>query len=115
MVAKKNIIQIVLHEQKGFVSRILGRQSKYQANQMKLFRSCLSPEKGKILYTLKNHEINSIYQLAKHLKRDFKSVYKDIKILEKFGFLSLKKKKHTKKTTLIPELTSDSIEINISI
>jgi len=56
---------------------------------IKQFKQLLSLEKARILHVLKAKKPKSIYSLAKELKRDFKAVRQDIKMLEQFGLVRL--------------------------
>jgi len=76
-------------------------------------RSLLSNEKARILHTIKANNPSSIYVLAKILGRDFKSVRKDVELLQHFNILDLES--HGKKRkSLKPILKLDSLQINIS-
>ena len=78
-------------------------------------RQLLSNEKARIFYTLKTKHPQSIYQLAKFLKRDFKSVREDITILERFGFISLIEEKLKGRTRHLPKIIVDEITIHLKI
>jgi predicted transcriptional regulator len=78
-------------------------------------RKLLSNEKARLMHVLKKNKPGSIYELAKVLKRDFKSVNDDIKLLEKFGFVDLISEKTGKRERLRPTLVVDSMNINIRI
>lgn len=100
----------------SFVSRFIGsRKEAFNFSDISLLRKLLSNEKAKILYTLKNKKPKSIYNLAKILGRDFKSVSQDVKLLEKFGFIELKKTSTGKRQALTPELAVSSINLVISV
>ncbi len=74
---------------------ILGRfrpKKQEQAEQqrleeIKLARTLLSDSKINLLRAIKEHKPASIYELAKTLKRDIKSVRNDLKSLSKIGFV----------------------------
>ena len=68
-----------------------------------------------MLHVIKNQEPKSIYELAKKLKRNFKSVVEDIKLLERFGFIELIKEKTKKRVRHKPEIAVDEIIIKLSI
>ena len=70
----------------GIFKRLRGTKGSYDSSDISEVRKILSNERARILYLLKVEKPDSIYQLAKLLKRDFKSVREDIKLLEKFGF-----------------------------
>lgn len=98
--------------EEGFIPRFLRKKEEtYDSSDIALLRKVLSKERGKILYFLKNEKISSIYHLTKLLKRDFKSVYQDLKLLEKIGFIEFVAEKKGKKEKYIPKLLYDKIEL----
>ena len=80
-----------------------------------LLRRLLSNEKAKLLHTVKKRNPGSIYELAKMLGRNFKSVSDDIKLLEKFGFIDMIAEKSGKRARLRPVLVVDSMHIHIKV
>lgn len=99
----------------NFVSKLTGTKKTHDFSDVKLLRSLLSNEKARILHVLKVEKPQSIYALAKKLKRDFKSVREDIKVLEKFGFIEFHTKKTGKRESLMPVLIIDKLQIIINI
>ncbi len=99
----------------GFIPKFLGAKKEFDFSDLETLRKLLSNEKSRILYTLKNEKITSIYNLAKKTKRDFKSVYQDLKFLEKLGFIEFHSEKKGKIEKLIPVLLTDKIELVISV
>ena len=55
------------------------------------FREFFTPRKVELLKVIRHKQPDSIYELAKLTKRDFKSVVTDIRILEKYGLIDTKK------------------------
>ena len=103
-------------KEESFVSRLLGSgKEKHNFSDVAILRNLLSNEKARILYFLKHHKIQSIYDLAKQLNRDFKSVREDLKILERFGFIEFHTKKTGKREALIPVLSINKMEIIVNI
>lgn len=78
-------------------------------------RQLLSNEKARVLHTIKTKKPKSIYELAKVLKRDFKSVKEDIKILENFGFIEMVAEKTGNRERHKPVLIIDSMHIYIKL
>lgn len=76
-------------------------------------RHLLSNERARMLYTLKNNNPSSVYNLAKMLGRDFKSVRKDIELLKNFGFVRLISESKGKLHRLKPVINLDKIQITI--
>jgi len=99
----------------SFVSKLIGEKRSHDFSDIKLLRSILSNEKARILYVLKYKNPKSIYALAKLLKRDFKSVREDIKVLERFGFIEFHSEKTGKREALKPVLVIDKLQIVINI
>ncbi len=98
-----------------FFKKITGEHTDYDFEGLAALRKLLSNEKAKILHTVKAKHPNSIYHLAKILKRDFKSVNEDIKLLERFGFIDLIAERTGKRERLKPVLVIDSLRIDIKI
>lgn len=73
----------------GIFRRLRGEKKEYDFSGISALRQLLSDERARILHVIKTKQPTSIYNLAKILGRDFKSVRQDIKLLEKFGFLEL--------------------------
>jgi len=78
-------------------------------------RNILSNEKARLLHIVKIKKPSSLYTLAKLLGRNFKSVYDDVKLLEKFGFLDLIIERTGKRQRLKPVVVVDSVNIEIRI
>jgi len=99
----------------GFVSKLIGDKKSHDFSDIKLLRNLLSNEKARILYTLKFQKPKSIYALSKLLKRDFKSVREDTRILERFGFIEFYSEKTGKRKALRPALTIEKLQMIIDI
>ena len=118
MAEKSKTRDITITDDSGAFNAILKRfksEKDYNFEALSLLRKLLSNEKARLLHTIKNKKPSSIYQLAKELKRDFKSVSQDIKLLEKFGFLNMIAEKTGKRERLRPTLAVDTIHINLKI
>jgi predicted transcriptional regulator len=102
----------------GVISKFLNRNTKnteYNPKDVELLRKLFSNEKMRILYTLKNKKPKSIYHLAMLLERNFKSVYQDLKLLERFGFIEFYAEKTGKRESLRPILKLDSLKLVLTI
>ena len=88
---------------------------KTQGDEVNIFtlKHMISKEKVRILQTLKHHPPSSIYDLAKHLQRNFVSVLKDIHELERFGIIQLSPEKSGKRKKLKPTLVLDALKITL--
>ncbi|MEM4719246.1 MAG: hypothetical protein QXG18_00025 [Candidatus Pacearchaeota archaeon] len=113
--ATKTIYFYLNPSEQGFISKILKNEEDFDSSDIDNLRKIISKQKGKIIYFLKNKKIKSIYNLAKILGRDFKSVYSDLKILEKFGFIEFILEKNGNKEKLIPKLKYQRIELILEI
>jgi len=98
----------------SFFKRLRGDKSEYDFSGLAELRQLISNEKAKILNIVKAQEPESIYKLARILKRDFKAVRQDIKLLEKFGFIELKSETKGKRKRLKPILSLSNLQININ-
>jgi predicted transcriptional regulator len=67
----------------------------------------LTPRRIELLDFLASEQVSSINDLAKKHERDVKNIYNDLKILERLGFISLRREDRR----LVPELIV--YEINI--
>lgn len=98
-----------------FVSRLMGGKQTHNFSDIVLLRKLLSNEKARILHLLKTKKPKSIYELAKLLGRDFKSVREDVKVLERFGFVEFNLRKTGKRESLEPVLVIDRLEMVMNI
>lgn len=118
MAEKTKTREITIVDDGGAFNTLLRKfrgSSDYDFEGIGMLRRLLSNEKARILDTLKKKNPGSIYELAKILKRDFKSVNEDIKLLEKFGFIDMISESTGKRERLRPKLVVDSIIIKIKV
>lgn len=87
----------------------------YDFEGLSALRKVLSNEKARILHTLKTKKPKSLYELAKILKRDFKSISQDVKLLERFGFIDMVAEKSGNRNRLRPVIVVDTINISIKV
>ena len=75
----------------------------------------LSPERLRLIQTIKEHKPESIYQLAKSLNRATSNVQKDVHDLADYGIIELKKvkRKGMKRVSLQPEYNWDGFDIAV--
>lgn len=112
---KTRYVDVNVREE-SFITRLIGSGSRaHNFSDIALLRKLLSNEKARIIYILKYKKPKSIYELAKIIGRDFKSVHEDLKILERFGFIEFHSTKTGKREALTPVLTIDSLNIVINI
>ncbi len=111
--AKTKVREISLTtDDKGFFFFKKG-SDKLDFSDLSSFRHLLSNEKARLLHIIKTNKPESIYDLAKKSGRTFKSVFEDIKLLERFGFVELLEHKKNNRKLLKPVISADSITIHI--
>ena len=118
MAEKSKTREITIIDEGGTFNAILRRFTKvpeYDFEGISALRSILSNEKARLLHITKSKKPKSIYELAKMLKRDFKSVSDDVKQLEKFGFLDMISESTGKRERLRPVLVVDSMHIHLKL
>lgn len=99
----------------GIFKRLRGEKKQYDFSGIAGLRQLLSNERARLLSTIKNKNPSSMYQLAKILGRDFKSVRQDVRLLERFGFIELDADTKGKREMLKPVLAVDKIVITVEI
>ena len=114
---KNKVINISIAPTKfNFIfKKFQGEKSDFDFSDISLLRQVLSNEKAKILYTIKNQKPESLYLLAKTLKRNFKSVRDDVLDLERFGFIDLEKNSKGERKRIKPVLAVKSLQINFEL
>ena len=90
-------------------------KSDYDFEGLSILRQLLSNEKARILHAIKTQNPNSIYDLAKKLGRNFKSVNDDIRLLERLGFVEMAREKTKNRIRHRPEIVVDTITIHVKI
>ena len=110
--------EITIKESKGTFSlfkKSSTNKEDYDFSGISALRQVLSNEKARILDVIKNQNPGSLYELAKKLGRNFKSVHDDIKLLERFGFVEIVEEKTKNKVRHKPKLVTDLITIHIKL
>ncbi len=119
MAEKSKTREIILVDKSGTFNTLLKRFSsskeEYDFEALSTLRKLLSNEKARLLYIIKKKNPGSIYELAKILERDFKSVSQDLKLLQRFGFIDFVAEKTGKRQRLKPILSIDSLHIQIKL
>ncbi len=117
MAQKSKTREITIVEKEGTFNTLLKRfteaEEKYDFEGLSVLRRLLSNQKARLLHVIRTKNPKSLYELAKILKRDFKSVVEDIKLLERFGLIDLISEKTGKRERLRPILTIDNLYIQI--
>ena len=117
MAPKTKTREITITDEGGafssFFKRFSGEKDAYDFKGLSELRRLLSNERSRLVHTVKTKSPTSIYSLAKMLERDFKSVFDDVKLLERFGVLDLVSEKKGKRESLRPVLVTDSLKLVI--
>ncbi|MBI2449577.1 hypothetical protein HYV49_04745 [Candidatus Pacearchaeota archaeon] len=100
---------------KVFFSRFRGEKTDYDFSSIAELRHLLSNEKARLLHTIKTKNPDSIYHLAKLLGRGFKSVYDDIMLFKRFGFIELKQSQKGNRKSLKPVIALDRLQLILNI
>jgi predicted transcriptional regulator len=115
---KNKTREITIIESKGtfsiFKKSNLSKKD-YDFSGVLALRQLLSNEKARILHTIKTQNPNSIYDLAKKLKRGFKSVNDDLKLLQRFGFIELIEEKIKNRKRHKPVIIIETMTIHFKI
>ncbi|MEK6878097.1 MAG: hypothetical protein AABY22_00735 [Nanoarchaeota archaeon] len=93
--------------------RSKGSKDEFDFRDIAALRHLLSNEKARLLSIVKTQNPDSIYDLAKKSNRSFKSVFQDVKLLERFGLLEMTLEKKNNRKRLKPSVVVDNIIINI--
>ncbi len=78
------------------------------------FRKFLTEKRLELLQVVRKRHPNSLYELAKLLNRDLKSVNTDVSLLKHLGLIRLEKQRHGR-TRVIPRVLFDRMQVNIAI
>src|SRR3989338_3370679 len=117
MAQKNRVREITITDDRGaftsFFKKITWDRSDFNLEGLSALRSLLSNEKARMIHVIKTRNPISIYDLAKMLQRDFKSVCEDINLLEEFGFIDLIKENTGKRKRLKPIVIIDILKIEI--
>lgn len=116
--SKTKTREITITESKGafaIFKKTTSSKEDYDFSGVLALRQLLSNEKARILHVIKTQNPSSIYDLAKKLNRNFKSVNDDIKLLERFGFIELTQEKIKNRICHKPEIVVDTITINLKL
>ncbi|MCL5018376.1 MAG: hypothetical protein M1416_01260 [Candidatus Pacearchaeota archaeon] len=87
----------------------------YDFSGVSALRQLLSKEKARMLDVIKNEKPSSLYDLAKKLGRNFKPVYDDVKLLERFGFVEIVEEKTKNRIRHRPKIITDLVTIHLKI
>jgi len=78
-------------------------------------RNFLTRERLLLMRTIRTRHPDSLYALAKMVKRDFKNVQEDIRVLERHGLVRIAGKPRGKRTVKVPKVPFERIALKIAI
>jgi len=78
-------------------------------------RNFLTRERLALMRTIRTRHPDSLYKLAKMVKRDFKNVQEDIGILERHGLVRISKQPRGKRQVKVPQVLFEEIALKIAI
>lgn len=107
---KKKVLNF-LPRQKTITNRIF--KDNTTLKEIENLKKLLSKEKIKILHAIKQKTPQSIYELSKLIKKDFKTTHEDIKFLNEYGIITLKKVKNGNRNSLAPTLNTKQLDISL--
>ena len=81
---------------------------------LRAFRRAITDQRLAVLRTIKANGPESVYELAKIVRRDVKNVSADLAILEELGLVELKRTK-TPRGKVKPTVSYDSINLDIAV
>jgi predicted transcriptional regulator len=96
-----------------FFHKIQGKKKTKTNSDLAMIRKLLSNEKARLLIAIKEKTPASIYELAKILKRDFKAVRQDIRLLEQFGIIELTTSIKNNRERLRPIIAINNLIVTI--
>jgi predicted transcriptional regulator len=112
---KKEFTLTLSKDSFSFFKKKTKTKNDYDFEGISFLRKILNKEKIRILDTIKTQNPKSIYDLSKKLNRSFKSVFDDVKLLEKFKFIDLVEEKTGNRPRQRPKIIVDSIVFNLKI
>ena len=78
-------------------------------------RNFLTRERLALMRTIRTRHPGSLYELSKMVKRDFKNVQDDIRILERHGLVRISKEPRGKRKVKVPQVPFEEIALKIAI
>ena len=81
---------------------------------IKALRTFITPRRIELLSAIHRQKPESVYELAKLVKREVKSVMTDLTLLKSLGLLHLKKEKKEREHTK-PFVDYDSLQVEIAV
>jgi predicted transcriptional regulator len=105
-------------EKEGLVSKSISAkklEKERDFSDLELLRQLLTKEKINLVQMIKKERFKSIYDLAKKSGRDFKAVWKDLKLLERFGLIEFHSEKKSGRTCFVPVVIVNKLNLVVEI
>lgn len=78
-------------------------------------RRFLTPKRMELIRLIREKRPRSIYELAKHAKRGFPTVFRDVELLNKHGLIRLSRRRGSPRRSVHPEVPYESINLSIPV
>ena len=78
-------------------------------------RNFLTRERLSLLHAIRIRRPESLYELAKLVKRDFKNVQEDVRLLERHGLVRITPETRGKRKVKVPRVSFQEIALRIAI
>ncbi len=109
----KNISINIGTDSRGFLGKLSESKIKNDFSNIEMIRMIFSKERIRLISLIKDKKPNSIYELSKIAKKDFKIVHEDLNILKNFGIISLKPIKNGNRESIVPTLEIEQLNITV--
>ncbi|MDP7323878.1 MAG: hypothetical protein QF632_03920 [Candidatus Woesearchaeota archaeon] len=110
--SRKRTLRDLQDIEKGIIKTM--RENSISFKSLDQLRQFLTPKRIELLKVINRKKPNSIYELAKLVKRTPENVNTDIKMLKQLGFVSVKKVKDKRRKS-IPSVNFDKMIVEIDI
>lgn len=94
--------------------KLVKKKESISFSNIDIMRKVLTNKRLELIKTIKKYKPKSIYQLAKIVKRDSKSVNIDLKILSNLGMVELKTTEDGREN-IVPRVDYEEIDVTIAI
>lgn len=84
-------------------------------SSLEVARRVLTPKRLALLRLIKKHDPKSLYALAKHARRNFSSVLRDVEFLVQHGLIILRRERGSPRRSIRPNVGYDAINLWIGI
>lgn len=78
-------------------------------------RNFLTPKRIALLHAIRIREPRSLYELARLVKRNFSSVFKDVAILRRHGLVQLSRVPRSRRRAVAPKVRYEAIRLQIAV